>query len=158
VGESGRKWWTLFRGVATAKLDAKARITIAGKYRPGFAENSVFLTVDPSRCLLLYPKQHWLDIEAKLLALPSLESRARSLQRLLLGHAEEVEIDAQNRILISEPLRNFAGLEHDVVLVGQGKKIELWQTQRWQAEIETGILATQMSGASLPTFLGDLNL
>jgi MraZ protein len=144
--------------VATAKLDAKSRITIAGKYRAGFAENSVFLTVDPSRCLLLYPKQHWLEIEAKLLALPSLESRVRSLQRLLLGHAEEVEIDAQNRILISEPLRNFAGLERDVVLVGQGKKIELWQTQRWQAEIETGIVATQMSGASLPTFLGDLNL
>jgi MraZ protein len=144
--------------VATAKLDAKSRITIAGKYRAGFAENSVFLTVDPSRCLLLYPKQHWLEIEAKLLALPSLESRVRSLQRLLLGHAEEVEIDAQNRILISEPLRNFAGLERDVVFVGQGKKIELWQTQRWQAEIETGIVATQMSGASLPTFLGDLNL
>jgi len=123
-----------------------------------FCGKQRFLTVDPSRCLLLYPKQHWLEIEAKLLALPSLESRVRSLQRLLLGHAEEVEIDAQNRILISEPLRNFAGLERDVVFVGQGKKIELWQTQRWQAEIETGIVATQMSGASLPTFLGDLNL
>jgi len=116
--------------VATAKLDAKSRNNHCRKVPGQALRKQCFLTVDPSRCLLLYPKQHWLEIEAKLLALPSLESRVRSLQRLLLGHAEEVEIDAQNRILISEPLRNFAGLERDVVFVGQGKKIELWHQRK----------------------------
>ena len=142
MGKGGK----LFRGVTAAKLDTKARLVIPGKYRLILGENSVFMTVDPSRCLLLYPKQEWLDIEAKLMAMPSLDMRVRSLQRLLLGHAEEIEIDAHNRLLIPALLRDFAGLEHDVVLVGQGK------------EIEAGILATQMSGSGLPTHLSELSL
>jgi MraZ protein len=154
VGKGGK----LFRGVTAVKLDTKARLVIPGKYRLTLGENSLFITVDPSRCLLLYPKQEWLEIEAKLMAMPSLDMRVRSLQRLLLGHAEEIEIDAHNRLLIPALLRDFAGLEHDVVLVGQGKKIEIWETKRWQAEIETGILATQMSGSGLPAHLSELSL
>lgn len=154
MGKGGK----LFRGVTAVKLDTKARLVIPGKYRLTMGENSLFMTVDPSRCLLLYPKQEWLDIEAKLMAMPSLDMRVRSLQRLLLGHAEEIEIDAHNRLLIPALLRDFAGLEHDVVLVGQGKKIEIWETKRWHAEIEAGILATQMSGSGLPTHLSELSL
>lgn len=94
---------------------------------------AVILTIDTEeRCLLLYPRQEWELIEAKLAALPSFNPAARRIQRLLIGHATDSEMDSQGRILLPPILREYAGLNKRAVLVGQGKKFELWDEAHWE--------------------------
>jgi len=110
-------------------------LSIPAVYRQRLLEASdgrMVLTVDRDRCLLLYPLNTWEDIERKLIQLSSTHKRARALKRLLLGHAEECCLDAGGRILLPEPLREFASLEKRVVLLGQGNKFEIWNEQGWQ--------------------------
>jgi MraZ protein len=124
----------LFRGVSFLNLDAKGRLAIPARYREllqSFCDSRLVLTVDRDRCLLIYPEPTWIDIERKLDALPSFNEQARMLQRLYLGHAQDVEMDAQGRVLLPPGLRRFASLEKRVALVGQGKKFELWSEDAW---------------------------
>lgn len=126
----------MFRGLHRLSLDNKGRLSIPAVYRQRLLEASdgrMVLTVDRDRCLLLYPLNTWEDIERKLIQLSSTNKRARALKRLLLGHAEECCLDAGGRILLPEPLREFASLEKRVVLLGQGNKFEIWNEQGWQA-------------------------
>ena len=89
------------------------------------------VTVDRDYCLLIYPYPDWEEIERKLIRLPSLNKQARRLQRLMVGYATELELDGNGRILISKELREFAGIERHAILIGQGKKFELWDDQAW---------------------------
>ena len=90
------------------------------------------ITVDNSdRCLLLYPLQEWETVERKLQKLPSFNKQARRLQRLLIGHATEVEMDGAGRLLVPPPLREFANLDKRMVLIGQSNKFELWGEELW---------------------------
>jgi MraZ protein len=82
---------------------------------------------------LLYPLTEWEEIEKKLAALPSFNPTARRIQRLLIGHATDIEMDGQGRILLPPLLREYAGLKKRAVLVGQGKKFELWDEAQWEA-------------------------
>nr|MBP6355281.1 division/cell wall cluster transcriptional repressor MraZ [Nitrosomonas sp.] len=81
----------------------------------------------------------WEPIEQKLNTLSSFNPKIRSLQRLLVGNASDVEMDTTGRILVSPPLRQFAGLSKDVVLVGQGAKFELWDEEQWNLQIENAL-------------------
>lgn len=117
-------------------LDPKGRMAIPARYRQTVQEdsnNQLVATIDPeSLCLLLYPLSEWEEIERKLEALPSFNPASRRIQRLLMGHASELELDAQGRVLIPPLLRDYARLEKSVVLVGQGKKFELWGEDEWE--------------------------
>lgn len=96
-------------------------------------EGQLILTVDDSSpCLLLYPLAEWEEIERRLIKLPSLNKQARRLQRLLIGHATECDMDGAGRILVTSPLRSFARLDKRVVLIGQGNKFEIWDEKTWQ--------------------------
>jgi MraZ protein len=124
----------MFRGITPVALDGKGRLAIPARYREklqALCQGQLVVTIDRDRCLLIYPLPEWEEVERKLVRLSSTEPRARSLKRLLLGHAEECEMDGQNRILLSAPLREFARLDRRVVLVGQGNKFELWDEQTW---------------------------
>jgi MraZ protein len=124
----------LFRGTNPLSLDSKGRISIPAKYRDRLREScagQLVVTIDRDRCLLLYPFPVWEDVEQKLVQLSSTNRKARTLKRLLMGHAEECEMDASGRILLSVTLREFANLNKKVVLVGQGNKFELWDEQTW---------------------------
>jgi MraZ protein len=122
----------MFRGVNVANMDAKGRIMLPPRHRACLQAGSI-LTIDTEeRCLLLYPLATWEEIETKLAALPSFNAAARRIQRLLIGHATEIELDAQGRMLMPPLLRDYAGLDKRAVLVGQGKKIELWAETHWQ--------------------------
>ncbi len=122
----------MFRGANVVNMDAKGRIVMPMRYRARLQSGSI-LTIDTEeRCLLLYPLAVWEEIENKLAALPSFNAQARRIQRLLIGHATEVELDAQGRMLMPPLLREYAGLDKRAVLVGQGKKIELWAEADWQ--------------------------
>ena len=133
----------MFRGVTQLSLDSKGRLAIPAKYRDELTAScggNIVVTADPSRCLLIYPQPAWEPIEQKLNSLPSIKPQIRSLQRLLIGNACDVEIDGSGRILISPPLRQFAGLTKEVVLAGQGAKFELWDSDRWDQEIEAALV------------------
>ena len=100
----------VFRGVTHLSLDAKGRLAVPARYRDalaGGAEGRVVLTADPSRCLLLYPLAAWEPIQARLMGLSSFDAKIRALQRLLVGHADDVEIDAAGRILVPPALRQL---------------------------------------------------
>src|SRR4030066_1138409 len=102
----------MFRGVTQLSLDAKGRLAIPARYRGelmSFCAGRLIVTADPSKCLLVYPQPAWEPIEQKLNNLSSFNPRTRSLQRLLVGNASDVEMDAAGRILVSPPLRQFAG-------------------------------------------------
>jgi MraZ protein len=129
----------MFRGVTQLSLDAKGRLAIPARYRSELmstCSGHLIVTVDPSKCLLIYPQPAWEPIEQKLNNLSSFDTVTRNLQRLLVGNACDVDMDAAGRILLSPPLRQFAGLSKDVVLVGQGTKLELWDETQWNLQIE----------------------
>lgn len=125
----------MFRGINGINIDVKGRLAMPARYRERVKLDSnglIVLTIDTDeRCLLLYMLSDWEEIEQKLAALPSFNPAARRIQRLLIGHATDVEMDAQGRILIPPLLREYAGLSKNCVLVGQGKKFEIWDQTHW---------------------------
>lgn len=107
------------------------------RYRPrihAVASNQLILTIDTDEhCLLLYPLPEWEIIEQKIQALPSFHKVSRRIQRLLIGHATELELDGNGRLLLPPLLREYADMDKQVMLVGQGKKFELWSETQWNA-------------------------
>lgn len=150
----------MFRGVTNVKLDAKGRIVIPTRYRDRLQERcggQLVVTVDKDHCLLLYPLPEWEEIERKLVKLPSFNAQARRLQRLLVGHATEVEMDSAGRVLVPPPLREFARLDKGVVMIGQGNKFEIWDEETWNTQREDW-LADDDSDGPLPAELESLSL
>ena len=132
----------MFRGFNPINLDEKGRLAVPTRYRAELrdcCEQQMVLTASPERCLLLYPLPEWEEIERKISKLPSLNKKTKLLQRVLIGHATECEMDGQGRVLIAEPLRRFAGLEKRVVLVGQGIKFEIWDEDVWNRNLDESL-------------------
>tara|TARA_R110001583_G_scaffold154899_5_gene306593 strand:- start:3947 stop:4402 length:456 start_codon:yes stop_codon:yes gene_type:complete len=127
----------VFRGLSAVNLDAKGRLAIPMKYRQMLVDlcaGRLVATIDTEeRCLLIYPLHEWEVIQAKIEALPSFNPSARRIQRLLIGHATDIDVDANGRILLSQPLREYAQLEKETILLGQGKKLELWSKDLWNS-------------------------
>jgi MraZ protein len=124
----------MFRGATKVTLDDKGRMVLPTRYRERVLERSqgkVVLTVDRDLCLLLYPLPDWEQIERKLMSLPSLHAQARRLQRLMVGHATDLELDGHGRLLLPQELREFAQLKRQGMLIGQGNRCELWDEARW---------------------------
>jgi len=151
----------MFRGVNHITLDAKGRMAMPTRYRDRLQERcggQVVVTVDRDHCLLVYPLPEWEEIERKLVRLPSLNKQARRLQRLLIGHATESQLDSNGRVLLSQPLREFAGLQRHAVLIGQGNKFELWDEQVWNERRDVWLAEEDEDGLELPTELESLSL
>jgi MraZ protein len=151
----------VFRGVNTVNLDSKGRLAIPTKYRDQLVrlcEGQMVVTVDRDGCLLLYPLPEWEEIERKLARLSSFQKQTRRLQRLLIGHATECEMDANGRILLSQPLREFAGLEKAVVLIGQSNKFEIWSETTWTERRKEWIEGDGEDEGDLPADLESLSL
>lgn len=106
--------------------------------------------------MLIYPLPEWELIEEKIEALPSFNPATRRIQRLLIGHATEVEVDGNGRMLISNPLREYAQLGKKVVLIGQGKKFELWDEAIWSQRMETWL--SESDDSPTPDALAELTL
>lgn len=124
----------MFRGVSAISLDSKGRMAIPTKYRERLKESDdglLVVTVDLDRCLLVYPYAEWEVVQAKLQGLSSTQARSRRMKRLMIGYAEDCEMDGTGRILLPATLREYAGLEKKVRLVGQTNKFELWSDEAW---------------------------
>lgn len=152
----------MFRGVTNLSLDSKGRMAVPARYRERLqaeSEGRVVVTVDRDGCLLIYPFSEWEAIERQLVNLPTLNKQARKLQRLLIGHATECEFDGQGRILVPAPLREFAGIDRRVVLIGQGNKFELWDEGTWNEQRAAWLAADdEEDGLELPAALESLSL
>lgn len=153
----------MFRGVSALTVDPKGRVAIPARYRQRLDElcaGKLIITIDTEeRCLLLYSLPDWLEIEGKIEALPSFNSAARRVQRLLIGHATELDMDSHGRILLPPLLRDYANLTKQVVIIGQGKKFELWDEANWQARREAWLAEDNKDdNTDLPEQLKSLSL
>lgn len=135
----------MLRGAHAISLDTKGRLAIPTRFRDKCRDDSdgiLVCTVDIfDPCLLLYPLPEWELIEKKLRSLSSMNPQERRLQRVLLGHAVECELDGQGRVLVPSTLRAHAGLEKKIMLVGQLNKFEIWDSSRWQQQISDDLHA-----------------
>jgi MraZ protein len=148
----------MFRGATALNLDAKGRLAVPARHRDALtvqAGGRLVLTAHPHRCLLLYPQSAWEPIQQKIMSLPSLDKQASLLQRLLVGFAEDMELDGAGRVLVSPVLREFAALEKQVMLVGQGTHFELWSMEGWRTQLDE---ALAQGDAVLPAELGNFSL
>jgi MraZ protein len=151
----------VFRGVNTLNLDAKGRMAMPSRYREQLSEQSdgkLIVTVDRDHCLLLYPLPEWEEIERKLVRLPSLNKQARRMQRLLIGHATDCDLDNNGRILLPQPLREFANLDKRIVLIGQGNKFEIWDEDQWNTKRDDWLKESDDDDLDLPDELESLSL
>lgn len=129
----------MFQGAVMLNLDAKGRMTTPARHRDALlaaSAGNLVLTAHPHRCLLLYPQPAWEPIRAQILAAPSLQVESAMVRRLLVGFAEDVTMDGAGRLLISASLRQYAGLEKEIWLVGQGSHFEVWSDAGWRAQQE----------------------
>ena len=136
----------LFRGLSSINLDAKGRMAMPARYREMIdtrCEGKLVVTLaDKGEALVIYTLNDFEVIQEKIEALPSINEGAKRLKRLVVGHANDVEMDANGRILIPPLLRNCVGLNKHVVLVGQGKKLELWDEEAWNTGREEWLSQT----------------
>jgi MraZ protein len=156
-------FWThfaMFRGSNNLTLDAKGRMVMPTRYRERLQERcggKLVVTVDKDQCLLIYPLPDWEEVERKLMRLPTEKPQTRQLQRMMIGHAAELELDGHGRILLPPELRQFASLDRDAVLVGQGVKFELWDQTRWSERCDAWP-TTDGSSGELPADFDNLSL
>jgi MraZ protein len=153
----------VFRGINGVNIDAKHRMVMPTRYRERLqleSNNVVVLTIDTEeRCLLLYPLPAWEEIEKRLALLPSFNQAARRIQRLLIGHATDAEMDGQGRILLPPLLRDYAELNKRAVLVGQGKKFELWDETHWESRRDKWLKeASHVNESELPEEVKSISL
>jgi MraZ protein len=152
----------MFRGANAINLDSKGRLTIPTRYRQSLLDDclgQLVCTIDISQnCLLLYPLPEWEEIELKLSKLSSTNPQERRLQRLLLGYAMEAEMDKSGRILLAPTLRQHAGLDKQIMLVGQLNKFEIWNADAWQQQISEDIETEKQGQFELTERLQDFSL
>jgi len=137
----------MFWGHHEISLDAKGRMAVPAAYRDLLIEQGrgrLIVTVDlRDPCLRLYPLPVWDDLAAQLERLPNTSPAVRNVQRRILGYASDVEMDGSGRILLPPALRKYASLEKGLVLMGMGKKFELWSEAKWtdcQREMDAGMV------------------
>lgn len=126
----------VYLGSNAINMDAKGRLAIPTKVRETLVSDCggriVITAHTEEKCLLVYPEPEWLNKLPAIEKLPNINKKAARMQRLLLGYATSLEVDEDNgRILIPPTLREFAGLEKKLMLVGQSNKMELWSESNW---------------------------
>jgi len=154
--------WAVFRGFSHLALDAKGRLSVPARYREPVAAacaNQLVVTVNPwDKCLWLYPAPEWAVAEAKLMQLSDSDKLDRRTKQILRGYATDCELDGHGRILIPPELREFAGLERDVVLLGQGNRFEIWNKPSWEARRDEWFEQVDQPAGELSGKLRELSL
>ena len=127
----------MFRGEFGLNLDPKGRLAVPSRYRERLAEDCggrVIVTISlVERCLVVYPFPDWQRIEDDVRKLPALDPKAQAITHLLIGHANECELDSHGRVLVPPSLREFAHLEKRIRVIGQVRKFEIWDEEAWSA-------------------------
>ena len=120
----------MLMGEYNHSIDKKGRVIVPAKFRETLGEEFV-ISRGFDECLYAYSAEAWADMETKLKSLPLSNPKSRQITRFFLAGAANVTPDSQGRINIPENLISYAGLESQVVLVGVGNKIEIWDKAKW---------------------------
>lgn len=151
----------MFRGINTINLDAKGRMAMPARYREQLlthCDGRLVVTIDTNhRCLLLYPLAEWEQIERQIESLSSFDPMSQRVKHLLIGHANDLEMDGSGRLLLPQELRLYAQLEKHVCLIGQGKKLEIWDQESWNQQRDQWLSESTTEG-ELPDKLRTLAL
>jgi MraZ protein len=121
----------VFIGEYQHTLDPKGRVIMPSRFRDGLGESFV-VTKGLDNCLFVYPQGEWEELERKLRTLPLTSKDARAFTRFFFSGATECELDKQGRILIPANLREYAGLDKDLIIIGVASRIEIWGKERWE--------------------------
>ena len=140
---------SLFIGEYRHSLDVKGRIIVPAKFRDGLGDKLV-LTKGLDGCLFAYSKEEWANFEEKIKSLPLTNKDARAFVRFFFAGAVECEIDKQGRTLIPPMLREYAGLNKDLVIIGVSNRVEIWSQDKWDSyseaeDLEADELAEKMA-------------
>jgi len=121
----------MFMGEFQHNIDIKGRMIVPAKFREGLG-NSFVVTRGLDQCLFIYPMEEWAEVEGKLKKLPLTKKDARAFTRFFFSGAVECEVDKQGRINIPQPLRTYAALEKECVVIGVSNRVELWSKTIWE--------------------------
>lgn len=121
----------MFMGEFQHNIDTKGRIIVPSKFREGLGDSFV-VTRGLDKCLFAYPMDEWKNLEEKLKKLPLTKKDARAFTRFFFSGAVECEVDKQGRINLPQPLRNYAVLEKECVVIGVSDRIEIWANDKWE--------------------------
>jgi MraZ protein len=136
----------IFQGPAALTLDAKGRVAFPARHRAQLDAAQItrlVITKNPGHSLLVFPQPAWERFRSQVLGLPF---EAAGWKRLFLAHAVEVDLDNSARVLIDPTLRGYAGLEREVMLLGMGSHLEMWDAERL-ARHEAEVMASPMPDA-----------
>ena len=133
----------MFYGSHAINMDAKGRIAIPARVRElldSCCDGRIVLTAHTeNRCLHLFPENQWQEILPKIEALPTFNKISRRAKLLLMGHASPLELDGSGRVLVPPTLREYAFLEKKIMLVGQGKGLEVWSEDKFADYIDAAV-------------------
>jgi len=141
----GAHFVRMFIGEYIYSIDEKRRIAIPPKFRKNLGKG-VVVTKGFENCLVLYSTAEWEKVARKLQELPTTKGEARSLARILLSGAVDVNFDKLGRILLPDYLKKYAGLKKNVIVIGLGNRIEIWDQKKWQEYKATSNFKPQTSG------------
>ena len=130
----------VFQGASALNLDAKGRMSVPAKHRDALlvqGEGRVTLTKHPEGCLLLFPRPEWEAFRARVAQLPM---DAHWWRRIFLGNATELDLDSAGRILVSPELRSAAGIQREVILLGMGSHLELWDATTYATKEQAAMM------------------
>ena len=136
----------MFTGQYTHSIDAKGRVAIPARFRLPLEEGAVAVKW-AENCIGLYPRSAYEQLAQRLAGVPLNDEKGRKVARFVFGNSFDVEADAQGRILLAMPLRNWAGLTGEAVMVGARDHVEIWSPARWAAfenNIESGDEFTEL--------------
>jgi transcriptional regulator MraZ len=145
----------MFRGHFTYSIDSKGRISIPAKLRKHVspeANDTFIMTTGTGMCIDIYPLDQWQKVEEKLLELNAFDPEDAKFIRMISHNAADDTLDAQSRILIPQPLIEYAKIEKEVLILGALKKIEVWNPKVYDEYIKQSgetyeqIAAKVMSG------------
>lgn len=125
----------MFMGEYQHTIDDKGRLIIPSKFRDDLGQTFV-LTRGLDQCVFGYPMEEWKLLEQKLKALPFTKKDARAFSRFFFSGAAECQLDKQGRVNISQPLRDYAQLDKDCVVIGVSSRIEIWSKSKWESYYE----------------------
>ncbi len=140
-----------FVGLYRHQIDDKGRLAVPSKMRAQLA-GAFHVAEWLDTCLAILPDGEWDRITARIAALPMTDPRTRALERRLFGNAVRLELDRQGRILLPQHLREFAGLDGEVVVVGLQNRVEIWSKGRWDAQ--SAVLDDESAFAELVSGIG----
>jgi MraZ protein len=130
----------VFQGASALNLDVKGRMSVPAKHRDALlvqGEGRVTLTKHPDGCLMVFPRPEWEAFRARVAQLPM---DAHWWRRIFLGNATELDLDSAGRILVSPELRSAAGIQREVILLGMGSHLELWDAATYATKEQAAMM------------------